>query len=85
MLGEGATLSWWAARSPYTAWGQSGGRAGQSELGQQMELLGVGAGAGVTICRACFCDATSKKCPAWLLAHPWGEISSGRMGPGLLL
>lgn len=44
MLGEGATPSWWAARSPYTAWGQSGVRAGQSELGQQMELLGVGVG-----------------------------------------
>lgn len=37
----------------------------QSELGQQMELLGVGAG--VTICRACFCDAMSRKCPPWLL------------------
>lgn len=83
VLGEGATLSWWAARSPYTAWGQSGVRAGQSEPGQQMELLGVGVG--VTICRACFCDAPRKKCPAWLLAHPLGETSSGRMVPGLLL
>lgn len=83
VLGEGATLSWWAARSPYTAWGQSGVRAGQSEPGQQMELPGVGVG--VTICRACFCDTTRKKCPAWLLAHPRGETSSGRMGPGLLL